>query len=205
MKKSLLKKYIKESVLLLKEDEGEAVEAEDEGDSESELNAQREITFGELQAILGLVKKKNWTKNVFKAATRFASSYVGNDIISKVFPDGVDNFVESSIETGIDTLSAFVSKAIGEKFDIRSAMSPEKFLAKIYGINDKPGLEKITLDDAMSNLIDDKVEGAFMIYLYKEIAKKDPNEVIPDDYAKTEIAKFTPMYKKTQGTAPVEV
>ena len=53
-------------------------------------------------------------------------------------------------------------------------------------------IEKIQLDDAMSNLIDDKVEGAFMIHLYGKIAKKDPNEVIPDDYVKSEIKSSTP-------------
>ena len=204
MKVNVLRNYIRESILILKE-ENEDIEAE-ESDSESELNSQRGPTFGDLQSILGLVKKANWTKAGLKAATRFASAYVGNDIISKIFPKGTDSFNEAIVETGVDYLSMFVSKAIGKKFDIKSAASPEKFLAKIYGINDNPGLAKIEVPNEISELIDDKVEASFMISLYKTIAEEAPNKVIPNDYVLDELKKYTSQeHNKTKGAAPVEI
>ena len=74
----------------------------------------------------------------------------------------------------------------------KGAKQAKDLISKLYGSEDSfvsnTGLDKLNVDDDVSNIVDDRIETAFMNHLLDMLSDADPNEPIPD--SDIEIQKF---------------
>lgn len=187
---NILKEYIKEIIL----EETEYVEIE---------SPEKKYTYKELYDFLRFVKHG---KNA-KKGLGFVASVVGGAAleatISAVQSGGAAvasafNLSDITEEVASKTLDAFLAK-----YNLPKGQ-PLKVLAKFYGINDVKGLEGIAIPNNVSNLIDDKIEAAFIKDVLagdlKTKAKQSPNEFVDKNWVIDKLKEFTKTYSKTQGT-----
>ena len=132
MSKRLIESYIK-NYIILEAKERDAQESSSGSDS-------KPPTFGDLQAILGKVKKHKWTSNKL--------SFLGNAIKRLT----IGSALESELA---EVASDEVLNKLKEKgFDLKKYMSkPRELLLNFYGLNDNKGLKKLELPDNVSNLV----------------------------------------------------
>jgi hypothetical protein len=69
--------------------------------------------------------------------------------------------------------------------------TPQKIMAKLYGINDSDKVKGMSLPREISLLIDDSVEEKFISYLIDQIKSKQDEEVIPENYVQDEFENYT--------------
>lgn len=171
---NILKDYIKEIIL----EETEYVEQE---------NSEKKYTYKELYDFLRFVKHG---KNA-KSAVGFVAAVSGGALL-----DTAANLSSIAEETASKLLDKFLTK-----YDLPRG-NPMKALAKFYGVNDAKGLAGISIPNNISNLIDDKVEAAFIASLLKDLKTKSeqsPNETVDKSFVMEKLKEFTTNYSKTQG------
>ena len=176
MQQKLLKEYIQ---IILEQEE--VVMAD-------EVN----LTFGDLKNFLKYTKTKKFAKSALKFAASIAAGgtlSLGINSISKI-----NEYTEETAQKVADKVMSNFAKKY--KVDVKS---PLKMLAKMYGVNDQEGVGVLEIPDNISELIDDKVEEAFIKKLYKDIQDKDDNEVLKDNYVLDELKKYTIKNQKTAG------
>lgn len=184
---NILKEYIKE--ILLEETEYIAV--------------QEQYTYKQLYDFLRFVAHGKFAKK----GLGFIASVVGGTAleatISAVQSGGAAiasafNLSDITEEIASKTLDVFL-----EEHDLPKG-NPLRVLAKLYGINDAKGLEGIAIPNNVSNLIDDKIESAFIKDVLardlKTKAKQSPNEFVDKNWVMEKLKEFTKTYSKTQGT-----
>lgn len=171
---NILKEYIKEIIL----EETEYVEIE---------SPEKKYTYKELYDFLRFVKHG---KNA-KKAVGFVAAVSGGALL-----DSAASLSSIAEETASKLLDNFLTK-----YDLPRG-NPMKALAKFYGVNDEKGLAGISIPNNISNLIDDKVESAFIANLLKELkikSEQSPNETVDKSFVMEKLKEFTKTYSKTQG------
>ena len=182
----LLENYIRESLIL----------------SENTIEP-GEPTFGDVKGLLGLVNKKNRTKKWLGIGLKVAASFakakieLGNEVVKAL--KGKDVLNPNMVEDAIGLINSTLSDKLGAKVDLNS-MSPEKLLARMYGINDEPGLKKLEVPDEVSELIDDDVETEFIPWMYEKVKEEDDSKIIPDTWVVEKLKEYTKnINTKTKG------
>lgn len=177
---NILKEYIKEILL----EEAEYVEIE---------TPEKKYTYKELYDFLRFVKHG---KNA-KRALGFVTAVSGGAALEQGLGAAINNLSSVAEETASKILDNFLTK-----YDLPRG-NPMKALAKFYGVNDAKGLAGISIPNNVSNLIDDKVESAFIASLLKELkikSEQSPNETVDKAFVMEKLKDFTRTYSKTQGT-----
>lgn len=126
------------------------------------------VTFGDLKSFLGMTKNKKRGVKFLKFIAKTASGGT-IDMLNMV-----DGFTES---------------AVGEI--INNFKTPEKILAKIYGVNNNEKIKRMSLPKEVSLLIDDKIEEKFIHHLLKKIKNESDEKEIPENYVQEEFENYT--------------
>jgi hypothetical protein len=182
---------IEEYVRLILEEEQESQEEEQESQEEEQEveNNEKKYTFKELYDFLRFVKHG---KNA-KKALGFVTAVSGGAVL-----DSAGNLSSIAEETASKLLDNFLIK-----YDLPRG-NPIKVLAKFYGVNDAKGLSGISIPNNISNLIDDKVESAFITSLVKDLkikSKQNPDETVDETFVLEKLKEFTSStYEKTSGS-----
>lgn len=181
MKKNILKKYIRDYLLIENNGLG-YVQIPNKG-----------YTYKELYDFLCFIKDGRQVKG----ALRFATSVLGSAGTESVLGLGKD-YLGLGEEAAGEAMSKFL-----KYLKIPDTKKPLKILAKFYGINDLDGLKGVAIPNNVSNLIDDKIELLFIKHLARLLkikAKKSPNEKIDDDFIMQKLKDFTAgEHEKTSG------
>ena len=186
---NILKEYIREA--LLKEQE-EYMEIEDN---------EKKYTYKELYDFLRFVKHG---KNA-KKAVGFVASVTGGAALEGVM--NLSQYAAGNITKALANVTeesaSKVLDAFLKKFDLPRG-NPLRVLAKFYGVNDAEGLKGIAIPNNISNLIDDKVEEAFISNLLKELKEesdKNPGKFVDKTFVLEKLKEFTSsIYDKTSGS-----
>lgn len=133
-----------------------------------ENNPDSNVTFGDLKSFLGITKNK-------KRGVKFLK------FIAKTASGGAIDMV--------DMVDGFTESAVGEI--IGKFKTPEKILAKLYGVNNNEKIKNMSLPKEVSLLIDDKIEEKFIHHLLKKIKNENDDKEIPDDFVQEEFEKYT--------------
>ena len=139
-----------------------------------ELGEASKATFGDLKSFLGLTKNK-------KRGVKFLK------FIAKTASGGTIDM--------LDVIDGFTESAVGEI--INNLKTPEKILAKLYGVNDNEKVKNMSLPKEVSLLIDDKIEEKFIHHLVEKIKEENDEKEIPEGYVQKEFEKYT---KQTLGS-----
>ena len=95
---------------------------------------------------------------------------------------GVGIAIESAIEIAdiVKDTEKFKSgiKKFKSKFGLKSKDTSLKTLANIYGVNEKPSLDSLSLPDEVSELVDDKIEASFLKWFIEKINSMSDDEEI---------------------------
>jgi hypothetical protein len=142
-----------------------------ENEEDSSIEHADKPTFGDMKSFLGIQKNKKrglkFLKFAAKVATGGAIGALGDAI-------SLNNITE-------ETISALLDKY----------KTPQKIMAKLYGINDSSKVKGMSLPSEISLLIDDKIEEKFISHLIDEIKSKQDNENIPENFVQDEFEKYT--------------
>ena len=186
----LIEEYIR--LILEEEDQEEYVEIEDN---------EKKYTYKELYDFLRFV---NSGKNAKKAINFVASATAGAALegivdLSKYASGNITKALASiTEESASNILDSFL-----RKLDLPKG-NPLKALARFYGVNDEVGLKGIAIPNNVSNLIDDKVEEAFIKSLLKELkvkAEQSPNETVDSEFVMNKLKAYTKDdNEKTRGS-----
>ena len=141
---------------------------------DQELGESNKTTFGDLKSFLGLTKNK-------KRGVKFLK------FIAKTATGGTIDI--------LDMIDGFTESAVGEI--INNLKTPEKILAKLYGVNDNEKVKNMSLPEEVSLLIDDKIEEKFIHHLIEKIKEESDEKEIPEGYVQKEFEKYT---KQTLGS-----
>lgn len=128
-------------------------------------------TFGDMKSFLGIQKNKKRGLKFLKFAAKVAT---GGTIGALGDAISLNNLTEETIT------------ALLEKYK-----TPQKLMAKLYGINDSAKVKGMSLPKEISLLIDDNVEEKFISYLIDQIKSKQDEEVIPENFVQDEFEKYT--------------
>ena len=171
MKKSLLKKYILETLTLIETSE-----------DVQEVNAP---TFGELIAVLDSIEKNKVAENRLKHVISFFGK-VATGSVSDLFNAG--EFIEAGVEKAFDYFKDRAGIDIQSFIKKYNAFSA---LKRFYGINDNKGLDFLEIPDNLSNLVEDEIEEKFLFYLLKEIKNKNPSDIITKEWVLKTFRNYT--------------
>lgn len=176
-----LKTYIK---LILKE--------EDEMSKEPAGN--KEITFGDLKKLLRMMQTEKITKSGLKAI----AGLTGKDTALAAL-DALDMISKTGAKEKVKKVAGPIIKKFKSKFSLGADKSPEKVLAKLWGLNDLEGARNLSIPNELSNLIDDNVEAEFIVHLLSLIENEDDNKVLEKGWVVNNFKEFTKSNEKTSG------
>ena len=164
---------------------------------EKEDNSQidKDVTFGDLKKLLKMMQTEKVTMSGLKAL----AGLTGKDALLTVI-DTFDTFNRTKSKEKLKKAAGPIIKKFKDKFQIGTNKSPEKVLAKMWGINDLEGARNLSIPNELSNLIDDKIEGKFIIHLLDLIEDENDDKLLEQGWVLNKFKEFTKSNDKTSGT-----
>lgn len=163
-------------------------------EDESNTQKSKDVTFGDLKKLLRMMKTEKITKSGLKAI----AGMTGKDAVLTAL-DALDTFSNTKAKEKLKKVAGPVIKNFKDRFKLGGDKNPEKVLAKMWGLNDLEGAKNLSIPNELSNLVDDKIEGEFIIHLLDLIENESDDKVLQQGWVLSKFKEFTKSNDKTSG------
>ena len=164
-------------------------------ENDSNTQKSKDITFGDLKKLLRMMKTEKITKSGLKAI----AGITGKDAALTAL-DTIDAISNIGAKKKLEKVAGPLIKSFKDRFKLGGDKRPEKILAKMWGINDLEGVKNLSIPDELSNLIDDEVEGEFVIHLLDLIENESDDKILQQGWVLNKFKEFTKSNDKTFGS-----